>query len=103
MGRTKRKGTVPGDRRRTWRSGRVIGQTDPGGPRMLEGNPERPMDAPPSPHPDHPVVIALGVGLPLAAAAGTQYVAWCLGFRSTLGAPLLVLSAHATRVLQAVG
>src|ERR1700675_4343299 len=70
---------------------------------MLEGNPERPMPAPPSPHADHPLVIALGVGLVLAAAVGTQYVAWRFAFRSTLGAPLILLSARAAQVLRGVG
>ena len=52
------------------------GQTDPSGPRMREGNSERPMPAPPSPHADHPLVIALGVGLVLAAARGRASFAW---------------------------
>ena len=81
----------------------MIGQTDEGGPRMLDGNPDRPLHALPSPHADHPLIVFLGAGLVLAAAAGTQYVAWRFAFRPTLGAPILVLSAHTTRVLRAVG
>jgi type IV secretion system protein VirD4 len=68
------------------------------------GGPDhRPVRLPPDPHADRPLVFCLGLGLVLAASAGTQYVAWRFGFHPNLGAPLLVLSARAVRVCRAAG
>jgi type IV secretion system protein VirD4 len=49
------------------------------------------------------LVVLLAAGLVLAAAAGTQYVAWRFAFHPGLGTPLVVLSAHAVRRWRAVG
>ncbi len=68
---------------------------------MPRGGPELPLRAPPSPPAERPVMVLLSAGLVLAAAAGTQYVAWRFDFHPALGAPLVVLSDHAVRLCRA--
>jgi type IV secretion system protein VirD4 len=48
-------------------------------------------------------MVLLSAGLVLAAAVGTQYIAWRFAFHPALGAPLVVLSAHAVRWWRAAG
>ncbi len=50
---------------------------------------------------DRPLVLLLGLGLILAFAVATQYVAWRLAFLPRLGPPLLVLPPRTTRFLLA--
>ena len=62
---------------------------------------ERPVRPPPDPQGDRPLLVGLALALVFGLAAGTQYVAWRFAFHPTLGAPLLVVSAHTTRWLRA--
>ena len=50
------------------------------------------------PSADRPLFVCLGLGLVVAASAGTQYVAWRLGFHPNLGWLLVVLSPHVVRL-----
>lgn len=61
---------------------------------------ERPVRPPPDPNVDPALVCSLGLGLLLATAAGTQYVAWRFAFHPSLGAPLIVFGAASVRVLR---
>jgi type IV secretion system protein VirD4 len=69
-------------------------------PRTLvrRGTPAPAIRPPPNPNADRPLVIMLFVGLVLAVTAGTQYVAWRFGFHRNLGAPLVILPAHAAQL-----
>ncbi len=66
----------------------------------MQGRPIRP---PPYPSSDRPLVLFLTLGLGIAVAAGTQYVAWRFAFHPNLGAPLVVFSPHSARLLRAAG
>ena len=54
-----------------------------------------------SPPNDRPLLVLLVGVLFLAFATGTEFVAWRLGFRSTLGAPLFVLNNQAQLLARA--
>lgn len=56
---------------------------------------------PPYPPNDRPLLFLLGLGLVLAAAAATQYVAWRFRFHESLGPPLAVLDVDIMRLLRA--
>src|SRR5438309_1409267 len=64
---------------------------------------ERPVRPPPDPPGDRPLLLCLALALVFALAAGTQYVAWRFAFHPNLGAPLIVVSARATRWARATG
>src|SRR3989454_7932020 len=79
--------------------------TDPGAeaPTMPGGPAEPPVHPPPDPHTDRPLIVCLALALVLGLAAGTQYVAWRFHYPLSLGAPLVVVPAHAARWLRATG
>src|ERR1700680_4320019 len=54
-----------------------------------------------SPPNERPLVLFLFFGLTLAFSAGTQYVAWRLGFPATLGRPLFVPNARTLALFRA--
>lgn len=54
-----------------------------------------------SPPNERPLVLFLFLGLALAFSAGTQYVAWRLGFPPTLGRPLFVPNVRTLALLRA--
>lgn len=56
----------------------------------------------PRPPNDRPLIACLGLGLVAAFGAGTQYVAWRLGFHPSLGLPLLIPSAETVRLLHII-
>src|SRR5260370_12328909 len=66
-------------------------------PRRTPGPAVRP---PPDPYADRPLVVLLALGLLLALAAGTQFVAWRFGFHRDLGAPLVIFAPHTVRLLR---
>ena len=53
-----------------------------------------------SPPNDRPLVLLLLLGVVLAFAAGTQYVAWRLGFHANLGAPLFAAELRTMLILR---
>src|SRR3989441_12502920 len=63
----------------------------------------RAVRSPPDPHTDRPLIGCLALALVLGLAAGTQYVAWRFHDHPSLGAPLVVVPAHAARWLRATG
>src|SRR2546428_5443721 len=63
----------------------------------------RSVRSPPDPHTDRPLIVCLALALVLGLAAGTQYVAWRFHYHPSLGAPLVVVPAHAARWLRATG
>src|SRR2546426_9727256 len=63
----------------------------------------RAVRSPPDPHTDRPLMVCLALALVLGLAAGTQYVAWRFHYHPSLGAPLVVVPAHAARWLRATG
>ena len=54
-----------------------------------------------SPPNDRPLVLLLIFGVVLAFSAGTQYVAWRLGFHANLGAPLFAAELRTMLILRA--
>jgi type IV secretion system protein VirD4 len=64
------------------------------------GHTDRPAPAAPEPQADRPLVVGLSLALALGLLAGTQYVAWRWGFPSSLGPPLVVVSAQTGRWLR---
>ena len=54
-----------------------------------------------SPPNDRPLVLLLVLAVVLAFAAGTQYVAWRLGFHANLGAPLFAAELRTMLILRA--
>ncbi|HEV7594111.1 MAG TPA: type IV secretory system conjugative DNA transfer family protein [Gemmatimonadaceae bacterium] len=54
-----------------------------------------------SPQNERQLVLFLFLGLTLAFSAGTQYVAWRLGFSAALGRPLFVPNAHTLALFRA--
>src|SRR2546428_13870592 len=70
--------------------------------RRAEGE-TRAVRSPPDPHADRPLIGCLALALVLGLAAGTQYVAWRFHAHPSLGAPLVVVPAHAARWLRATG
>ena len=54
-----------------------------------------------SPPNDRPLVLLLVLAVVLAFAAGTQYVAWRLGFHANLGAPLFTAELRTMLILRA--
>jgi type IV secretion system protein VirD4 len=84
-----------------WSEG-VSGDVHEGVTTMHGDRREWPVRPPPYPASDRPLVFFLIVGLVLAAAAGTQYIAWRFAFHPNLGAPLVVLDPHTVRLLRAV-
>ena len=54
-----------------------------------------------SPPNDRPLVLLLTFGVVLAFTAGTQYVAWRLGFHANLGAPLFAAELRTMLILRA--
>ena len=58
-------------------------------------------ERPPSTPNERPLVLFLFFGLTLAFSAGTQYVAWRLGFPATLGRALFVPNARTLALFRA--
>lgn len=56
----------------------------------------------PSPPNDRPLVVLLVLALVLAFSTGTQYIAWHVGPRVRLGAPLFIVGARAAMMLRAI-
>src|SRR2546422_8113072 len=61
----------------------------------------RSVRSPPDPHTDRPLMVCLALAFVLGLAAGTQYAAWRFQYHPSLGAPLVVVPAHAARWLRA--
>ena len=68
-------------------------------PGAMQDRTVRPPRYPPN---DRPLVFLLGLGLVLAAGAGTQYVAWRFRFHVDLGPPVIVFDPDTTQLLRAI-
>jgi type IV secretion system protein VirD4 len=64
----------------------------------IHGAETHPVQAPPDLHADRPLMVLLALGVVLAAAVGTEYVAWRLQFDPRLGEVLFTLSDRAAQL-----
>ena len=54
----------------------------------------------PTPRNDRPLILLLGVGVAIGLAAGTQYIAWRLGYHRNLGRPMFAVGAGARMIVR---